>query len=203
MKSTQPELAQCDQCSKYILTCWTEGLSASVDLAPLDVNKYRAWIIAKLFTYDLIRSHDNKPLRLMKRNQNSSWGSHEVLGQHPCSASSTKVKVNAAPKVRPPVTFSQVKKAFVPDYSSVRRAKAAQIANRSHIDTDAERFKRWRPKICCVCRVFFTDEEISQQYYVGYYISSSQWWAAHIDVCPRSPAKKGGIPVGRRFNLNG
>lgn len=49
----------------------------------------------------------------------------------------------------------------------------------------------WRPALCAECRVFFTDDEKRLGLFVGYYYSSSQWWAMHSEGCPRPAPRKG------------
>lgn len=204
MKSTIPKLGQCARCKAYVFTCLVDGLDTVVDSSPLGVEDYRACVIQGRPTFDLVQDSKGTPSKLKTRTQFSSWGKHVSLAQHPCGLVTVReIEVAPDPKAPASVSFSSVKKAFVPVYSRATPDRPAKNVIHAHIETDHERFARWRPAICCVCDVFFTDQEKKEGLYMGYYISSSQWWAVHSEGCPKPPARRGGIKVGKRFRLDG
>lgn len=172
LKFTEPELAKCDRCGRYVFTCWSAGLSVTVDTAPLDANRYRAWLIAKLFTYDAKKNSIGKITMLKPRNQFSEWGTYDVLGQHPCSVSqvtSTSFEAPPAPKDSPPASFSSAKKVFVRDYSKGKRVTPARNATRPLS----------RPARCDACRrrVYVSDPDVISIEHATYI------WAIHLE-CP-------------------
>lgn len=147
-------------------------MNVVVDITPLDANKYRAWLIAKLFTYDMLANQDGSFAKLLPRDQFSKWGTRSVMGQHPCSVrpvSVTNVQVTAPPKAQRPVSFSSAKKAFVRDSSKGRRGFPVRNAIRPLS----------RPARCDVCRgrVYVSDPDVISIEH-GTYI-----WAVH-DECP-------------------
>lgn len=198
MKSTTPKLGTCDRCKKLVFTCWVDGLTTVVDVQPLDAINYRVALIAKQYTFDVRTDSTGKPVKLTPRNQFSIMDKWNIVRQHGCRLVSVALfEVTDAPKVSTPVSFSSVGKDIATDYSKATQESVATNATQSRSDWI------WKPALCCECRAFFTAEEIEQALFVGYYLSSSQWWACHSEGCPKPPPRKGWVRVGRRFSLDG
>lgn len=172
LKSTKPKLGTCARCKKIVLAAWSDGLLTVVDVAPLDGVNYRVALIAKQWTYDVLSDSTGKPVKLKKRTQFSSWAEDsKIVREHACKLVTVHFfEAEDTPKAKPPVSFSSVRKAFVPDYSGVKRGIPAETATRSPS----------RPARCDSCRqrVYTGDPDVVS-IECGTYL-----WASHVE-CSR------------------
>ena len=158
----------CKGCRAVVYTSWSQGLIVVVDAKPLDANEYRAAIIQLRPTYDLVKLRDGSIGAMIPRTQFSQWGAHEVAQEHACQGIGVDIfVVSAAPKVKPPASFSEAKKAFV------RRGMPAASPV-----SDATR-PLSRPTRCDVCRrrVYISEEGVISIEWAAYV------WARH-EECP-------------------
>lgn len=90
---TTPKLVTCTRCKAYVFACQVGGLKVAADLRPLDVEAYRAAIIAGKATYDQI-DQAGRPHKLQARTASSTWPAYDgrnVLADHMCGTRSMNV----------------------------------------------------------------------------------------------------------------
>jgi hypothetical protein len=195
--SDEPQLSQCSKCAKYIFVCQIDGLESAVDLTPLSLDAYRQALITGRPTFDLAQDSAGRPLRLLRRHAASQWGARQVLASHPCSGAyvnASRVEISANPP-QPPASFINAPTAVAPKYSQELKDRAA----RNVTPARSEKPFVFKPKLCLVCRTFFTDKEIEEGTIYAFYIDYFNWYSRHdfacspdeqLDVSLRVSAKK-------------
>jgi len=179
--SNEPELSQCSKCKTYIFVSFVDGLETAVDLTPLSLDAYREALIAGRSTYDLVQERTGKPLRLLRRHTASQWGAMPVLASHPCSGAyvnASRVDVTVNPP-QAPVSFINAPTAVAPKYSQELKEKAARNAT----PVRSEKPFIFKPKLCLVCRTFFTEKEIEDGAFFAFYIDYFNWYSRHDFAC--------------------
>lgn len=106
---TQPVVATCNRCGKYVFACTVSGLKVAADIAPVDRDGYVAALVARRGTYNQV-DQGGRPWRLQRRTAANSWppwGGRKVLAEHACGAmGQDSAEVSVIPPLKSDVTFT-------------------------------------------------------------------------------------------------
>jgi hypothetical protein len=182
----------CNRCKGYVLVALVGGIKVAVNPTPLTPETYRSALIAKVQTYDVMAK------TLVVRHADSSWGQNQSLAAHSCGASAIDVTPLEIPKAQTlaSVTKPSTESAQADGSTGNQKQSLAESAIRAHSDYYEERVKNWQPKICSECREWFTEKELENGEYFAIYVSSSQWWACHMNACAKEKPPESWLKVG-------
>lgn len=82
---TEIKLATCNRCGAYVFAAQVSGLATAADPQPLDVDHYRAALIAGRWTYDVI-TQAGRPWKLRQRTAGVPTSGCDIVAAHACGA---------------------------------------------------------------------------------------------------------------------
>lgn len=81
------KLRQCPRCKAYVFVCMVSGIKTAADPKPLNVDEYRAALIAGRMTYDQL-DQAGRPWKLQGRTAASQWPpfkDRKIVAEHGCT----------------------------------------------------------------------------------------------------------------------
>lgn len=159
---TTPKLVTCTRCGAYVFACQVGGLKVAADLRPLDVEAYRAAIIAGKATYDQV-DQAGRPHKLQARTASSSWppyAGRNVLADHMCGTRAMNVTAVETTDIPPP----QPRAVGTAQHGVTQESSASNDSVKSFQALAASpviphRSKReWVTKSCDTCKVTIGDD---------------------------------------------
>lgn len=175
---TEIKLGVCNRCKAYVFACQVSGLATAADPQPLDVEQYRAALIAGRRTYDVIRQA-GRPVRLRLRTASVPTSGCDIVAAHSCGAHGMDATtVTEVPQGPPGARASGTGHQGPPCASSTPHTGSSRAAASGATRPASDH--RWTPGPlrCDTCRNLIADQEP----YFGIECGTYRW-AVH-DSCP-------------------
>lgn len=164
------KVATCTRCNAYVFAAEVDGCKVSVNMTPLDVNAYRAALLAGHGTYDQV-DQDGRPWALKRRTAASQWppfAGRKVLGDHACG---TRGMNRAEVEVCKPSPKGPVR-----PYTGSSAACAPEVGTPARGVTLRRSETFWR---CARCHREIKPDQLMWGIEVG-----PSRWAVHDERCP-------------------
>lgn len=183
---TNIKVATCNRCKAFIWTAMSGGVRVLVDPQIIGYpDGYRQALIEGRTVYRL-RTAAGRPWRLQQAHNLMDVASGALVASHGHPRADYSVVADVIPDdeaegvVRPP--SSQPAMPGAPQAGPPADSAPANAGSTPRAATRAlsRRSDTWRPRLCLTCRQFFEEGDE----WVGFYVSSSQWWASHSNPCP-------------------
>ncbi len=170
-------MATCNRCGAYVFTAQVSGCITTADPQPLDVDRYRAALIAGLPTYDVI-TQAGRPWKLRRRTAAVSGTLCEIVAAHSCGAHGMDATtVTEVPQGPPRARVSATGRQASRSASGTAQTGSPVPASAA---TPLRSEPRWAslPLRCDTCRKLIVDQE--PHFAIE---SDTIRWAVH-DICP-------------------
>lgn len=168
---TEIKLATCNRCGSYVFACRVSGVATAADPEPLDVEGYRAALIAGRRVYDVITQEAGRPWKLAARTAAVSATPRVIIAAHACGAlgldSTSVTEVAAVPRPAPASAMAGSAGAL----AALGASEAAPSATPLRSEPAA---------VCGRCGVVITGDAPRWSVVWG----SRVVWAEHDGLCP-------------------